>query len=86
MALFNPNNLFSFFKRKKGAKAEMSFWEHIEDLRGHIFRSVVAIFAAGVVFFANKKFLFDNIIFAPKKARVHNVQGSVLVRQPHSCL
>src|ERR1700679_3350918 len=66
MALFNPNNLFVFFKRTKGAKAEMSFWEHIEDLRGHIFRSAIAIFAAAVVFFANKKFLFDDIIFARK--------------------
>jgi sec-independent protein translocase protein TatC len=66
MALFNPNNLFGFFKRTKSAKAEMSFWEHIEDLRGHIFRSAIAIFAAAIVFFANKKFLFDDIIFAPK--------------------
>jgi len=66
MALFNPNNLFGFFKRKEGAKAEMSFWEHIEDLRGHIFRSLIAIFGAGIVFFCNKKFLFDDIVFAPK--------------------
>lgn len=66
MALFNPDGIFNFFKRNNGPKSEMSFWEHIDALRGHIFRSVVAIFLAGVVFFANKKFLFDDIIFAPK--------------------
>jgi sec-independent protein translocase protein TatC len=68
MALFNfnPNGIFGFFKRKKGAKAEMSFWEHIEDLRWHIIRIIIAIAAAGIAFFANKKFLFDDIIFAPK--------------------
>jgi sec-independent protein translocase protein TatC len=66
MALFNPNNIFGFFKRKKGAKAEMSFWEHIEDLRWHIIRSIIAIVGSGIVFFVNKKFLFDDIIFAPK--------------------
>ena len=66
MALFNPNSIFGFFKRKEGAKAEMSFWEHIEDLRWHIIRIMVAVFASAIVFFINKRFLFDDIIFAPK--------------------
>ena len=46
---------------------EMTFWDHLEDLRKCIFR-MLAVFAASVfaLFFA-KGFLFDSIILAPSK-------------------
>lgn len=45
---------------------EMSFLEHLEELRWHLVRSVVVILLAAIVFFFNADFLFDQIIFAPK--------------------
>lgn len=44
---------------------EMTFWEHLEELRGVIFRSLIAIVILMVVVFLGKSILFDQIIFAP---------------------
>ena len=52
-------------KRKKGEK-EMSFLEHLEELRWHIIRSVLAIVFFMIIAFVFKTFLFDKIILAPK--------------------
>lgn len=52
-------------KEKKGEK-EMSFLEHLEELRWHIIRSVLAVVILTIVAFINKNFIFDNIILAPK--------------------
>lgn len=58
-----------FKKRKNPSEsgAEMSFLDHLEALRWHLVRSVVAIFAVSIVAFFFKELLFDGIIFAPKK-------------------
>lgn len=45
--------------------AEMSFWDHLDVLRGSIFRSAIAILLFGVVAFCFKQFLFEKIILAP---------------------
>ncbi|MFN4972035.1 MAG: twin-arginine translocase subunit TatC [Bacteroidota bacterium] len=45
---------------------EMSFFDHIDELRKHIIRSVLAIVVFSVVAFANKHILFDVILFGPK--------------------
>lgn len=57
-----------FIKRRGGDEAEMSFLEHLEELRWHILRSLIAIVAVGIVLFLNKSFIFDQIILAPKNA------------------
>ena len=44
---------------------EMSFFDHIDALRGHLFRSALAILIFGVTAFVNKHILFDVIIFGP---------------------
>jgi len=44
----------------------MSFLEHLEELRWHIIRSVLAIFFFMIIAFIFKSFIFDNIILAPK--------------------
>jgi sec-independent protein translocase protein TatC len=54
-------------KGKKGEK-EMSFLEHLEELRWHIIRSVIAIFFFMVLAFIFKTFIFDHIILAPRRA------------------
>lgn len=46
---------------------EMSFLDHLEELRWHLIRSVVAVcIAAGVAFLA-KGFIFDVLLFGPSK-------------------
>ena len=44
---------------------EMTFFDHIDALRGHLVRSVLAIVVLSVVAFFNKHLLFDVIIFGP---------------------
>lgn len=58
----------SFFNRIRGGrneKAEMSFIDHLEELRWNIVRSVIAIAVAGVLCFVYIDWIFDNIIAAP---------------------
>jgi sec-independent protein translocase protein TatC len=53
-------------KWKKGV-GEMSFLEHLEELRWHIIRSILAIVMLMVIAFLFKNFIFDTIILAPKE-------------------
>ncbi len=48
-------------------EVEMSFWDHLDTLRGHLFRSAVAIIVMAVVAFLNREFIFDQLILAPKE-------------------
>jgi sec-independent protein translocase protein TatC len=50
----------------KTAEKEMSFFDHLEELRWHIFRSVIAIVVFGVALFLSKDFVFNTIIFGPR--------------------
>jgi sec-independent protein translocase protein TatC len=54
--------------KKKGnsGEGEMSFLEHLEELRWHIIRSVIAIVVMMIVAFIFKNILFDKIVLAPK--------------------
>ncbi len=53
-------------KNKKPAKTEMSFLDHLEALRWHVIRSVLAICVFSIFAFIEKDFIFNSIIFAPK--------------------
>ncbi len=58
-------------KSKKGRKrkdnhAEMSFLEHLEELRWHIIRSAFAIVIFAVIAFIFKDVIFDKIILNPR--------------------
>lgn len=44
---------------------EMTFWDHLEDLRKSVFRMVAALIGLTVVLFFFKEFLFDDVILAP---------------------
>lgn len=46
---------------------EMTFWDHLEDLRGSIFRMLAVYASAVVALFFFKGFLFDSLILAPSK-------------------
>jgi sec-independent protein translocase protein TatC len=55
----------ALFGRQTEGK-EMSFLQHLEELRWHLVRSVSAITIIAVVAFLNKEILFDGILLAPK--------------------
>lgn len=78
-------NRKSFFKKIRGKddseKAEMSFIDHLEVLRWHIVRSVMALLIAGVLIFVFIDWIFDNIIYAP--ARENFITYSALCNLSH---
>ncbi len=46
---------------------EMTFWDHLEELRGSLFRMLAVFGVAVVCLFFFKGFLFDDVILAPSK-------------------
>jgi len=48
-------------------KAEMSFLQHLGVLRGHLIRSVIAVFLFTILAFVNKSYLFDELLLASKE-------------------
>lgn len=46
---------------------EMSFLDHLEELRWHLIRSTFAIVLIGIVAFLMRSFIFDTVIFGPSK-------------------
>ena len=61
----------NFFKRLGGKeeprKFEMNFFDHIEDLRWHLVRSVAAWLISATIIFIYIDYVYDNIILAPAK-------------------
>ncbi|MCM4161799.1 twin-arginine translocase subunit TatC [Antarcticibacterium flavum] len=47
---------------------EMSFLDHLEDLRWHLIRATLAIVIAGFIAFLAKGFIFDVLLFGPRYA------------------
>jgi sec-independent protein translocase protein TatC len=54
-------------KRNKNPLGEMTFTDHIDDLRGHIIRSILVILVFAIVSFVNIEWIFQHIIFAPSR-------------------
>ncbi|OSZ81570.1 twin-arginine translocase subunit TatC [Chitinophagaceae bacterium IBVUCB2] len=55
-------------KRNKDPQAEMSFIDHLEDLRWHVIRSIIAVLIGAIVVFSYSGFVVDEILFAPTRA------------------
>jgi sec-independent protein translocase protein TatC len=54
-------------KKKSGdGEGEMTFLQHLEELRWHIIRSVIAVVVGAIAAFILKDFIFDKVILAPK--------------------
>ncbi len=60
---------------------EMSFLDHVEDLRWHLIRSTLGILAAATLAFIFKKFVFDVIIFGPTHMSFPTYEGLCSVSQ-----
>mgnify|MGYP000597014597 FL=1 len=50
------------------SEKEMSFLDHLEELRWHLIRSTLAIVVLATLAFLAKDFIFDVLIFGPKQA------------------
>lgn len=46
---------------------EMSFLDHLEELRWHLIRAVLAVVIAGGIAFMLKNFIFDVLLFGPSR-------------------
>jgi len=60
----------SFFKRggRKDKRAEMSFIDHLEELRGHLFRSIIAVLIGAVVIAIYQNFFIKKVLLGPTHA------------------
>ncbi|MFT4875704.1 MAG: sec-independent protein translocase protein TatC [Bacteroidia bacterium] len=47
--------------------AQMSFLEHLEALRWHIIRSLIAVVIGGIIAFIYGKYIFDTILLGPTR-------------------
>lgn len=45
---------------------QMGFLDHLEELRGRLFKSVLAIAIGSIVLFVNKQWVFDTVLFGPR--------------------
>lgn len=60
--------VLDFFNRRKNeAKAEMSFIDHLEELRWHLIRSVIAIAVGCVIVLIYANQIVDQVLMAPTR-------------------
>ena len=60
---------------------EMSFLDHLEDLRWHLIRATLGILMAATLAFIFKKFIFDVIIFGPTNMDFPTYEGLCKISQ-----
>ena len=55
---------------KKNTEPEkvMTFWDHLDELRWHIIRSLIAVVVLAIIAFLNRHLIFDVIILAPSNS------------------
>lgn len=80
----------SLSKKNRTSDAEMSFFDHLEELRWHIIRSLIVVVVLAGVAFSFPHFLFDTVLFGPKRLDFWTYRQlckiSVLVNQPELCV
>src|SRR5882724_3261848 len=64
-------NLFN----RQPNQAEMSFIDHLEALRWHIVRSVIAIMVIAIVIFINIDWVFEKIVLGPVRKDFVSYKG-----------
>lgn len=58
----------AFFAANKNTGAEMSFLQHLEELRWHLVRSAIVVMVFAITAFCFNDFVFDTIIFGPLRS------------------
>lgn len=66
MSVKNEKKQKALENKVKEKVAEMSFLDHLEELRWHIIRSLIAVVVLAVFAFIIQDFIFQEIIFKPK--------------------
>ena len=73
-----------------GDEKEMSFLDHLEELRWHLIRSVIAIFVFSIAAFISVDFVFNTIVFGPAKIDFWTFRKlcelSELIHSPALCI
>jgi sec-independent protein translocase protein TatC len=60
--------LLDFFNRRTpDEQAEMSFLDHLEELRWHIIRSTIALLVCAIFVFAYSDWVVEDVLFAPTR-------------------
>jgi sec-independent protein translocase protein TatC len=57
--------LLDFLNRRGSTAGEMSFIDHLEELRWHIIRAVIAVLVAAIFVFVYVKEIVDRVLLAP---------------------
>jgi sec-independent protein translocase protein TatC len=74
----------------KSQPTEMTFLDHLEELRWHIIRSFLAIFVFAILAFVFKTFVFDVIILGPSRpdffTNRYLCQLSEMLQMPALCI
>ena len=65
---------------------EMSFLDHLEELRWHLIRSLIAIFVFAITAFISKGIIFGEIILGPSKPSFGPIKCCVLSELLNSML
>jgi len=66
MTLFKKKKAISASAEAPTEEKEMSFIEHLEELRWHIMRSLLSIVFFAIIVFVFRTYVFDKIIFGPR--------------------
>src|ERR1700722_18618624 len=82
------------FRSLFGTTNNMTFLDHLESLRWHIIRSVIALCVVTTVMFFYNDFIFNTILFGPTKdtfftyrilchlSRMLNLGGNLCMQKP----
>lgn len=62
-------------QKQIGEEKEMSFLDHLEELRWRLVKSSIAILVFGILAFIGKKFIFDVILFGPRSSNFITYRG-----------
>ena len=54
-------------KKVENNYKQMSFLDHLEELRWHLIRATLSVLICGAIAFICKGFIFDTLLFGPKK-------------------
>ncbi len=68
-------------QKKNDNEKVMTFWDHLEELRWHIIRSLIAVIIIAIVAFINRKIIFDYIILAPSNSEF--ITNQILCKIAH---
>jgi len=72
------------FPLAKKTSNDMSFLDHLEELRGHLIRSIIAVLVLSVVAFVTTDYWFGKIILGPSKVDFWSYQALCWLEQRFS--